>query len=317
MKRNKLLTWLTIALAASLMLAMCSCGLFGGGNNTAKDVNAHEKLISEVSELAETAAMQYDVGLTFRSEYMYGIAQAEISSLRLCIDYVLWLRGEGANLAEVIGDAPYKTWNEIVAAGPGSSAPFYFEGLIYKFRGDKTNANKYFEMAGYNPLNKDRDFYYLRNLSIEKLYSIKAEAAELESKIYRQYTPRTALLAEPTGAEFLSAYHLAMANEREANAAEAAQCMLNALLTDPMTPSLYGNAAAYELSAGNVGLAVEILNEGLFLAPEDASINYIAAMFAYSSGDNVAAKTYLDTAKAGADGELLNSINALYAQIGG
>ena len=55
----------------------------------------------------------------------------------------------------------------------------------------------------------------------------------------------------------------------------------------------------------------------LFLAPEDASVNYMAATFAHASGDSEAAKTYLETAKKTASGSLLDQVNALNAQIGG
>ena len=203
-----------LTLVAVLALSLCACGLFGGGGNAEKDGTAHVRLMADVEALIETAQTQYDTGLTFQSEYIYGVAQAEISSLRLCIDTVLWLKGEGADLAEVIGDAPYKTWDEIVGAGLGSSAPFYFEGLLYQFQGEKDKADACFERAGYNPLKGERDFYYLRRLSVEELYTLQAAVSELEDKVYRLYTPRTVLLAERTGAEFSPAYHLALANER-------------------------------------------------------------------------------------------------------
>ena len=285
---------LTLLLAALLTFSLCACGLFAKiGKRAVKDDTAHVELMAEVDALIEAAARQYDAGLTFRSEYLYGLAQAEISSLRLCIDYVLWLKGEGANLAEVIGDAPYRTWDEIIGAGPGSSVPFYFEGLLYKFQGETEKSEACFAQAGYNKLYEKRDFYYLRRLSVDELYSLKKDVAAQEDRVYRLYTPRTALLAERTGAEFLPAYHLAMANERASDTDAAAQCALNALLTDPLTPSLYANAAAYELSAGNVDLAIEILNEGLFLAPEDESVNDVAKLFTDAAGDNAPAASLL------------------------
>ncbi len=309
---------LIIIFCAVLALSLCACGRQGtAGNDGVDGGEAHVELMLQVRGLAEAASKQYDAGLTFQSEYLYGLAQAEISSLRLCVDYVLWLKGEGANLAEVIGDAPYRTWDEVVGAGLGSDAPFYFEGLLFRFQGEQDKAEECLRLAGANPLHQERDFYYLRRMSVEELYDLKAKAAELENELYGQYSPRTVLLDTRTGAEFSPAYHLAMAGEREGNAAEAAQCALNALLASPLTPSLYGNAAALELEAGNVDLAVEILNEGLFLAPEDPSVNYVAALYARASGNDASAKAFLETARAGAEGDLLDRIDALLGQLGG
>ena len=309
-----------LILAAIIAAVLCSCGLPGnrpGGSGSSKNGSAHAELMDEVNALAEAAARQYDVGLTFQSEYIYGLAQAEISSLRLCVDHILWLKGEGANLAEVIGDAPYKTWDEIVGAGPGSFAPFYFEGLLCKFRGETAKAEECFKLAEANPLFKETDFYYLRNMSVKDLYSLRQSAAALENKIYALYAPRTVLLAGRTGAEFSPAYHLAMAEEREDAPAEAAQCALNALLSSPLTPSLYAAASAYEMKAGNTDLALEIINEGLFLAPGDPAVNYVAATYSHAAGDDAAAKSFLETAREGAEGDLLERVNTLSRQIGG
>lgn len=126
---------LSLLLVLVLALSLCACNsikdLFGGTSDDpgVQDVDpnapAHEQLMTEVNNRLVWAAEQADVGMTFQSEYLYGVAQAEISSLRLCIDTVLWLMGEGDNLSQVIGNAPYKDWDAIVGAGPGSAAPFH------------------------------------------------------------------------------------------------------------------------------------------------------------------------------------------------
>lgn len=300
-----------------LLLSFCSCQYFANIGKTNKiDTSAQKELMKEVEELCGTAALQYDVGLTFQSEYVYGLALAEISSLRLCVDRVLWLRGEGRNFAEVAGDAPYKSWDEIVGAGLGSDAPFYFEGLLLKFQGETEASEECFKRAAYNPLHKERDFYYLRKISVKELYELKEEASALEKRVLSEYTPRTALLSERTGAEFSPAYHLAVASGCD-NEADALQSAINALLSDPLSPSLYGSAALYAMNAGNIELAFEILNDGLFLAPEDASVNYTAAVLSLAKGDGTAAKTFIETAKKTAGAELLSRINALDTQTGG
>ncbi len=318
---------LSLLLVLVLALSLCACDsikdLFGGTSDDpgVQDVDpnapAHEQLMTEVNNRLVWAAEQEDVGMTFQSEYLYGVAQAEISSLRLCIDTVLWLMGEGDNLSQVIGTAPYKDWDAIVGAGPGSAAPFYFEGLLFTIQGKDAEAEECYTKAKANPMYTERDFYYLRNMTVAELYKLKEDVSALENTVYQAYTPRTKLLAERTGAEFSPYYHLAMAKERSDRPTEALQCALNALIANPLEPTLYSSAAAYAIDAGDSGSALEFLNQGLYVFPSDGSINYMAALFSAANGDNESAKTYIATAKANAEGDLLTQINALADKIGG
>ena len=117
--------------------------------------------------------------------------------------------GEGDNLSQVIGNAPYKDWDAIVGAGPGSAAPFYFEGLLFTIQGKDAEAEECYTKAKANPMYTERDFYYLRNMTVAELYKLKEDVSALENTVYQAYTPRTKLLAERTGAEFSPYYHLA------------------------------------------------------------------------------------------------------------
>ncbi len=322
---------LALLLAVMLVFSLAACG--GGGGETPSgsqtttpgntvrtvdpDAPAHEQLMAEVNNRLVWAAEQADVGMTLQSEYLYGVAQAEISSLRLAIDTILWLMGEGDDLDQVIGAAPYRNWDAIVGAGPGSDAPFYFEGLLLTIQGKDAEAEECYKKAAANPMHTERDFYYLRNMSVDELYELEEKVAKLEDAVYVLYTPRTRLLAERTGAEFSPYYHLAMAAERADRPGDALQCAVNALLANPLEPTLFSAAAAYAMDAGEVETAAQYLNEGLYIFPEDGSLNYLAALYSAASGDNDAAKGYLNTARANAEGDLLAQINALAAQIGG
>ena len=270
-------------------------------------------------EYLSEAALQADVGNTFAADCLYGFAQAEISSLRQCVDTVLWLKGEGSSLSEVIGDSPYRTWDEIAAAGFASDAPAYFEAMIHTFRGETEQAEDLYSKAKTNPNRKDRDFYFLRNLSVEDLKKIRETVSAEEQKVYDLYQPRSALVSERTNAEFSPHYHLALAQEKEeaGDLTAASQSALNALLTDPAAPSLYAAAAAYALQAGKAELAYDMLYEGLRQFPEDSSVQFIAAMYSYSAGDADAASEYAEAAKKGADEELLGKIRALEEKMGG
>ena len=322
-------------ISAALLISLCACGeetaapsaaspsgaqsgaAAGSAQELPADAAAHEQLMAEVRQYVETARQQGDAGYSLVEEYLLGMAQAEISSLRQCADTTLWLRGEGANLAEVIGSAPYGSWDAIVGAGPGSDAPFYFEGLLFTFQGKDSEAQACYDKAAKNPQHKERDFYYLRNLSIEELYKVKEDAAALENEIWQSFTPRTKLLAERTGAEFLPEFHLTMADSCKDCPTDALQYAVNALLVNPFSSTLYSAAAVYAMDAYDVEQAVEFINEGLFMFPEDGTLNYVAALLCVSAEDNAQAKEFLKAAEAANDPDLKEQIDALYEQIGG
>ena len=318
-KQNQL-----ILLTVLLLLTLCSCGAKKQAEEEGAELHeddpnaaAHEQLIAETLDLVALARQQTDAGFEIQGEYVYGMAQAEVSSLRLCIDTTLWLKGEGADLAEVIGDAPYGKWQEIVSAGPGSGVPFYFEGLLLTFQGKDNEAAECYKRASQNPQYKERDFYYLRNLSVEELYTIRERAASLEKEIYAEYTPRTALVEERTGEEYSPDYHLALAQKLAKEQPDAAyQCAVNALCVCPIAPVLYSTAAIYAMDAGKPDEAFEFVNEGLYLYPEDGELNYTAALLCFVDDDKTTAKSFLETAKSGADEALSARINALSAQMG-
>lgn len=321
---------LPLFITAILMISLCACGgpaastaSTGSGTGTdhiaelPSDASAHERLMAEVRQYIEIARQQQDAGYSLVGEYLLGMAQAEISSLRQCVDTTLWLRGEGANLAEVTGNAPYVGWDAIVGAGPGNDAPFYFEGLLFTFQGKNDEAQACYDRAAKNPHHKERDFYYLRNLSIEDLYKVKESAAALENEVYQIYTPRTKLLAERTGAEFHPEFHLALAEACSDSPTDALQCAVNALLVNPAEPLLYSSAAVYAMNAMDVEKASEYINEGLFMFPEDGTLNYTAALICAAAGENDKARVFLKTAEAAGDKDLQNNIDSLYGQIGG
>ena len=312
---KKLLSLICLACAAALL---CSCGFAGRlfGNGQKESGGAYGELKETVQSYLLTAQRQSDAGMSFSGGYYYGMAQAEVSSLRLCVDTVLWLLGEGENLQEVIGDAPFDSWDSIAAAGMGSDAPYYFEGLIHTFGGRDASAGECRRKAEANPSHRDRDFYYLRNLSVEELYSMKEELRELEDRIFSEYAPETVLCAARTGAEYAPQYHLALAQLAEDPAA-AARCALNALYTGPGESALYSAAAAYAIDASDAELGCRIVNEGLFLFPADAELNWLAAALSLAAGDSGAASSYLDAAEKTAGDDLMSEISAMRAKIGG
>jgi hypothetical protein len=132
---------LTCLLLAALVFSLAACD----GKDKDKDgidPNAplHEQLTAEADLSVGYARQAANMGVPIQGEYYYGLALAEVSALRLCADHILWLKGEGETVDEIIGAAPYADWNDIVAAGLGSPMPFYFEGLLFKVQGKDAEA---------------------------------------------------------------------------------------------------------------------------------------------------------------------------------
>ncbi len=242
----------------------------------------HEQLIAESRNHAASARFAYDAGESYVSAYYYALAQGEISSLRMCVDTILWLKGEGSKLDDVIGTAPYWSWDKIVEAGMPSPMPVYFEGLLYRIQGETDKAEELFADARLNPLYTERDFYYLKSLSVSELYAVRAAALAQEEAVFIEYTPVTRLCScERTGGEFSADFHwLLMDAALHDNDIETAyQCALNALVTTPQDPRSYAAAVNCAMYAGHVKECADLCAEALWMYPEDGYVNYICGIF--------------------------------------
>jgi hypothetical protein len=282
---------------------------------------AHEQLFYESDTYLTYARQTADLGVDLQAEYTYGIALAPVSSLRLCVDNILWLKGEGETVEDVIGAAPYGNWDDIVAVGLGSPMPFYFEGLVYQVQGQDSEADVCYKQAKANPNYTEQDFYYLKSMSVEDLYKIRNTAVEKELAILDEYTPRTTLYAARTGAEFSPVYHMALCSEKlqTDDTVSAYGCALNAVLSNPQIPDYYGSAVLLGLQTEQSDTAAVILNEGLWAFPQNGELNYIAATLKAAEGDNESAKVFLRTALADTEmsGTYKQKCQELQAQIGG
>ena len=287
----------------------------------ASDAPAHEQLYYQSETMLGYARHAADMGVTLQAEYFYGLALAPVSSLRFCAENILWLKGEGETLEDIVKAAPYGTWDDIVGAGPGSPMPFYFEGLLYQVQGKETEAADCYKKAKANPIYEKPDFYYLKSMSVEELYALRDACVEKELAILNEYTPRTVLYAPRTGAEFSPVYHGALANEMltAGDGFAAHGCLLNAVLANPQIPDYYAPAILMGLEIGNADTAALLANEGLWAFPENGEINYAAATLAMASGDTAGAKAYLQTAKADAElsAAFSEQCDQLLSQIGG
>ena len=327
---------LSLLLVLVLALSLCACDSIkdifnpstsddppelSGLEKPDADAPAHEHLYYKSEQMMVYARHSENLGAELQSYYYYGMALAPISSLRFCIDNILWLKGEGEVVADIVGNAPYGNWDDIVYTGIGSPMPFFFEGLLFTFQGKSDEAAECYKKAKANPTYEEMDFNYLKSMSIEDLYALKKECGEKESKILNEYSPKTMMYAERTGAEFSPIYHAALAAdmlEAEDNYAVMC-CFLNAVISNPQIPDYYASAALMAMQNNKTNMATTIVNDGLIAFPKNGEINYVAATIALADGDTVSAKSYLETAKKDSDlsDAYVAQCDLLLGQIGG
>ncbi len=301
-----------------MVLSLCACSRNHNSNKKDEsdfliiDTNSalHDQLLCEAENNLKAARYSTDMGLVLQGEYFYGQAQASVSSLRYAIDIILWLMGEGDSLADVTDGAPYRDWDDIVASGMCSPMPYYFEGLTLEIQGKTEDANACYQYALSNPTYEERDFWYLRNMSVKELYELREKVIALELEIFEEYTPHTKLCTlTRTGIEYSPTYHLTLAAQAsfDGNNQLAWNCALNALLTNPTMPELYSSAISYGLCA-KATETLDIINEGLSSFPDDEALNAIAEAIAMSAGNTNDAKTFQTKSMSVQDNYYLTSL---------
>ena len=327
---------LALLLMLALALSLCACesikDIFNpstsddppdlsGLEEPDADAPAHEHLYYKSEQMIVYAHHAEDTGVALQADYFYGMALAPISSLRFCVDNVIWLKGEGKTVADIVSAAPFGDWDAIVGAGLGSPMPFFFEGLLFTFQGKSDEAAECYKRAKANSNYEEMDFNYLKSMSIDDLYSLRNDCVKKEMAILNEYTPKSTMLAERTGAEFSPIYHAALADEMQQSndSYSVYRCFFNAVLCNPQIPDYYSSAALTAMQVGEVEIAELIINDGLWAFPKNGEINYVAATMALANGDKDTAREYLQTAKADAEltAAFSEQCDLLLSQIGG
>ena len=178
---------LTAALLISaVLISLCSCGggeqggyltkdgLIGLADTCVKNGDRFEKLLMD-----ETAA------------YFYGFAASAVGSLRLAVERILWLKGEGDDFASLSSGSAYTDWDEIAELCLASPYPYYFEGLIHEIQGEDDLARECYVSASVMPNFPDEgmSFMYLRNMTVGELYALRDELRNKEEIIYGSFRP--------------------------------------------------------------------------------------------------------------------------------
>ena len=334
---------IAIALLLGLGLAACggaSTGIGNGAGNGVssqpagssasqalkEDAPAHAHLMALAEEQRLFAETYAEEAMPSLAAYYYGAAGAALSSLRYAVDNILWLKGEGETLADVVGVVRYSSWEQIAEIGFMSHYPLYYQALLMELQGKEEEAAALYEKAAWNPAYAADapDFYYLRNMSVEDLYALQAQLRGAERTLYAAYKPKSRLLDTYTGGEFMPEYHMILAEQaldgETADYARAFGHYQNALAADPFSLANYGFCFyTGTQSVGNFDAAAAYLNEGLWIAPNDPGLNLLAGAAYIAAGDMVLAEKHLGIMLAyeGLPEEYHVQAAALQAKMGG
>ena len=263
-----------------LVLAISLCGC---GGRTPDTVKIAEAYIDGFSKLYERGNEYTDSGLQLQAEYSYGWAAASVSSMRYCVDCLLYLKGEGKSLDEVVGER-MGDWDRIASLNYAVPYPWYFEGLIYNTQGKNAAAQSCYEKALLNPAfspEHDEALSVLHIMTVNELKSIKVKLTELEDKIYTDYKPEhTGYPREELG--FSDSYLRTLARESLLNDPTDYRGALRhyeaALRVNPFEGDNFVGCALMHLYLGEMDETYFYVNEGLFVDPEHEGLNNIAAI---------------------------------------
>ena len=187
---------LVLLLAGLLILTGCEAipGLPSGTPQSGSSVSAEtavEGLKAIVEVCLEKGSFFSGLLMDETAAYFYGFAGASVSALRLAVERILWLKGEGDDFASLAADSRYTDWDEIAEICYASPYPYYFEGLIHELRGEDEEAIDDYLAASVlaNYPETGLNFLALRDQSVPELYALRDELRALEDRIYEQYSP--------------------------------------------------------------------------------------------------------------------------------
>ena len=167
---------LLIFFTALALLASCAPSDAPGGESGALTEEEFFKLIEE----SEKYGQKFDnLLMDETAAYFYGFSGASVSAMRLAVERLLWLKGEGDDFDSLTAGSRYTDWDEIAEICYASPYPYYFEGLIFDAQGKSEEAAKAYASAAVmgNYPEKGLSFRYLAGKShSEALTALEKEA---------------------------------------------------------------------------------------------------------------------------------------------
>lgn len=266
----------SVILCILLVFTLSSCS-----SKQSDAVKIAEAYISGFEKLYEQGNEYTELGLQLQAEYAYGWSAASISSMRYCIDCMLYLKGEGDSLDDVVGER-LGNWDEIAAMNYASPYPYFFEGLVYNTQDKKEDAQRCYEKALVNPAfsaENDEALLILNILSVQDLKTVKNLLTAVEDKICDVYKPEKTKYPR-SELNFSDKYLRTLARESlEADATNYRQALRHyeaALAVNPYEGDNFVGCALMHMYMSDIDKTYYYVNEGLFVDPEHDGLNRIA-----------------------------------------
>ena len=257
--------------------------LAGCGSEASDITKIPDAYIDGFSKFCERGDEYNEQGLSFQADYAYGWAAASVSSMRYCVDCLLYLKGEGSSLEDVTGGR-ISDWDDIAEFNYASPYPWYFEGLVYNTQDKNDAAQACYEKALLNPafsVGHDEALSVLHVMSVKELKSVKRRLTELEDKIFACWEPKSVNYPRQALA-FSDLYLRALAREclssEPADYKGALRHYEAALRVNPFEGDNFVGCALTQLYLGNTEKTFFYVNEGLFVDPEHEGLLKLAGI---------------------------------------
>jgi len=266
--------------AAFLLCVVITATMFSACSKKASpNETIANTFIDSISGLYDKGTEYDNDGLIEVANYLYGTAAADVSSIRYAVDCLLYMKGEGSTLADVVGDR-LGDWDKIAALGYASPYPYIFEGITDEADGKTDAANQCYEKAAGNP-NMLENSEYLKTITLldkPALEKLKTKLTALEDKIFAAYTPGDISIprSENNFSDvWLRAQGRAVLDKNPNDYQPALQYYLAALGVNPYDGDNYAGVAVLYMSVEDSQSAIRYLNDGLFIDPQNKSLNAV------------------------------------------
>ena len=250
-------------------------------------------------------------GMTRQASYCFSFVGGSISAVRLAAEQILGQEPTG------FGD-----WDTVGSISFATPVPYLCEAVSVTFAGDSERAEEYKALAEINPnqIAEYETFAALAAMDQNTLKELAAALIEFEKHIYWFY-PADPIPRERNGMEWSPEFHLVLAGafEELGQTKLATDAYLDALAQDPFNPELFAMCAKAMYQAGDIGLMLTYIEEGLSIDSDHALLNALAALLWCAADDAELAKDYLTIAKAAnsSDDEVQNICSAVETALEG
>ncbi len=256
----------------------------GGCDRKKSDANKiSEAYINGFAKLYEQGNEYTDQGLQIQAQYAYGWSAASVSAMRYCVDCLIYLRGEGNTLEEVV-DGRLDNWDKIAAMNYASPYPYYFEGLVYNSQAKDEDACKCYEKALVNPAfspKNDEALMVLITMNVVELKSLKKKLVALEEKIFSVYKPEISNYLR-SELNYSDKYLRTLARETlaadKSNYRGALRHYEMALSVNPFEGDNFVGCALMHLYMDEIDKTYFYVNEGLYVDPDHEGLKRIAGI---------------------------------------